>query len=196
MAINEADILSQMDIGVKRDPVNNAVVIAINTVTREHADLARKLILEQSKSKSGTTAQSIGVMPVQTTAYGFTIEVVADEAAEFIDKGVNGIERGWNSPYTFKFPKPSKAHQEKILSWIPSAGLFAREGQTYDSMAWAIAAGVKKKGLEPKPFLEKSFGPEFEEDMRLALSVAIGRAVQIHYQSFADKINSQNGGND
>jgi hypothetical protein len=70
---------------------------------------------------------------------------------------------------------------EAIRRWIPAAGIKANEGQSYESLSWAIATAIKQKGLKPYPFISKSFGGGFEEDMAKALEVAIGRAVEIKF---------------
>lgn len=177
MPVNEADILSQLNIGVERpDPVGDAVVIAIQSVTKGAVERARELLL---KKGSGSLAQSIIAMPVEQSGDVYEFQVIADDYALFVDKGVDGTEVTHGSPYRFKHPNASRAHADAIRKWIPNVGIYAKEGQTYEQASWAIATSIKHKGLKPYPFIERSFGQIYEQEMAEALELAIGRAVEI-----------------
>ena len=196
MAVNEADILNQLNLGITKDPITDAVLIALESVNEDAIKLARELIASQSKSQSGTSAQSIIAMPISQNGSSFSFTIEGDIALLFIDAGVNGLEQSHGSDYKFKTPYGSKAMAESIREWIPSAGVQLPSDnpyiKTFDQLSWAIAAGIKKKGLKPKPFIEESFGEDFAIQLEFALSVAMGEAVSIKFKTIADKINSQN----
>jgi hypothetical protein len=195
MAINEGDIVNQLNLGVSQDPITDAVLIALDSVNEEAINLARQLIKDQSKSKSGTSAQDIIAMPIVKNGSSFSFTIEGNVALLFIDAGVNGLEQSHSSPYSFKTASPNGAMAESIREWIPSAGVQLPSDnpyiKTFDQLSWAIAAGVKKKGLKPKPFIEESFGEDFAAQLEFALSVAMGEAVSIKFKTIADKINSQ-----
>jgi hypothetical protein len=195
MAVNEGDIVNQLNLGVSQDPITNAVLIALDSVNEEAINLARQLIKDQSKSKSGTSAQDIIAMPIVKNGSSFSFTIEGNVALLFIDAGVNGLEQSHSSPYSFKTPYGSKAMAESIREWIPSAGVQLPSDnpyiKTFDQLSWAIASGVKKKGLKPKPFIEESFGEDFAIQLEFALSVAMGEAVSIKFKTIADKINTQ-----
>jgi hypothetical protein len=195
MAINEGDIVNQLNLGVSQDPITDAVLIALDSVNEEAINLARQLIKDQSKSKSGTSAQDIIAMPIVKNGSSFSFTIEGNVALLFIDAGVNGLEQSHSSPYSFKTASPNGAMAEAIREWIPSAGVQLPSDnpyiKTFDQLSWAIAAGVKKKGLKPKPFIEESFGEDFAAQLEFALSVAMGEAVSIKFKTIADKINSQ-----
>ena len=195
MAVNEGDIVNQLNLGVSQDPITDAVLIALDSVNEDAINLARELIAKQSKSQSGTSGQSIIAMPISKNGSSFSFTIEGDIALLFIDAGVNGLEQSHGSDYKFKTPYGSKAMAESIREWIPSAGVQLPSDnpyiKTFDQLSWAIAAGIKKKGLKPKPFIEESFGEEFAIQLEFALSVAMGEAVSIKFKTIADKINSQ-----
>jgi hypothetical protein len=192
MAVNEADILNQLNLGVSKDPITDAVLIALESVNEDAIKLARELIKSQSKSQSGTSAQSIIAMPISQNGSSFSFTIEGDVALLFIDAGVNGLEQSHGSDYKFKTPYGSKAMAESIREWIPNSGYpLPPQFDSYESFSWAIAAGVKKRGLKPKPFIEESFGEDFAIQLEFALSVAMGEAVSIKFRTIADKINSQ-----
>jgi hypothetical protein len=195
MAVNEADILNQLNLGVSIDPITDAVLIALESVNEDAIKLARELIKSQSKSQSGTSAQSIIAMPISKNGSSFSFTIEGDIALLFIDAGVNGLQQSFSSPYSFKTASPNGAMAEAIREWIPSAGVQLPSDnpyiKTYEQLSWAIASGVKKKGLKPKPFIEESFGEDFAIQLEFALSVAMGEAVSIKFKTIADKINTQ-----
>ena len=196
MAVNEADILNQLNLGITKDPITDAVLIALESVNEDAIKLARELIASQSKSQSGTSAQSIIAMPISQSGSSFSFTIEGDIALLFIDAGVNGLQQSHSSPYSFKTASPNGAMAEAIREWIPSAGVQLPSGnpyiKTYEQLSWAISAGIKKKGLKPKPFIEESFGEDFAAQLEFALTVAMCEAVSIKFKTIADKINSQN----
>lgn len=195
MAVNEGDIVNQLNLGVSQDPITDAVLIALDSVNEDAINLARELIAKQSKSQSGTIAQSIIAMPISKNGSSFSFTIEGDIALLFIDAGVNGLQQSFSSPYSFKTASPNGAMAEAIREWIPSAGVQLPSDnpyiKTFDQLSWAIAAGIKKKGLKPKPFIEESFGEDFANQLVFALSVAMGEGVSIKFKTIADKINSQ-----
>lgn len=73
MAVNEADILNQLNLGITKDPITDAVLIALESVNEDAIKLARELIASQSKSQSGTSAQSIIAMPISKNGSSFSL---------------------------------------------------------------------------------------------------------------------------
>lgn len=184
MALDEAELLSALNIGVSKEPITDAILIAINSVNEDAIKLARQLILDQSKSKSATLAQSIIALPIIQNGPVYTFVIEGDEALDFIDKGVNGTEGNFASPYSFKHIHPSIEMAEAVRNWIPSANIFKpAEIPTYESFSWAIATNVKKRGIAPKSFIEESFGVKFRETLELALSVALEKAVVVKLEN-------------
>lgn len=181
--------MDQLDIGVSRpNPVGDAVVIAIQSASKSAIDVAREILL---KKGSGTLAQSITILPVELKGNTYTFQIEGAGYADFVDKGVDGTKVSYGSPYKFKSSRPSRSHAEAILKWIPVAGLMLSPAhpqiKTYKQMSWAIATAVKKHGIKPTPFMDNAFGPEYEQSLSDALTIALGRAVEIKFNQIADK---------
>ena len=87
MAVNEGDIVNQLNLGVSQDPITDAVLIALDSVNEDAINLARELIASQSKSQSGTAAQSIIAMPISKNGSSFSFTIEGDIALLFIDAG-------------------------------------------------------------------------------------------------------------
>lgn len=188
MAITEADILRGLKIGVSRNPINDAVTVAISSWHNEYIEIARKAILASSLSQSGATAQSLKALPVKKIGETFVIQIEGDTALRFIDQGVNGLKQSWGSQYSFKFPEPSGSHVKAIMGWIPSAG-FRPSGKikTFKQLAFAIATATKQHGIKPKRFIEAAFGKQSQQDLARALGIALKQAVRIEFRAISNK---------
>lgn len=84
---------------------------------------------------------------ITTDNNGFEVGIEMLEYGEYQDKGVNGIERSWGSPYTFKKRIPSSA--------------FSRYTNSL-SGRFAIATAVRKNGIRPKNFIEPNLDKKLE----------------------------------
>lgn len=96
----------------------------------------------------------------------------------FLDKGVKGLEGG-TGEYSFKKRKPGRAMVASIKQWLTRRGgrsdkyapkskgmrkdqaigkrvAKAAKKDKLDSLAWAIATNVKKKGIKPTYFFTKA----------------------------------------
>lgn len=197
MPINEAEILSQLDaegLGTKTvKVVNDAVVLAIQAASESAIKEARELLINKG---TGTLAQSIALMPTEKKGDAYEFEIVGEDYYQFVDKGVDGTEQSHGSPYKFKSQHPSKAHVRAIKEWIPAAGLKLDTTahpsiKTYDQLSWAVATGVKKHGIKPTNFIDKSFGAEWQKEFANAVSAALGKAVSIVFRNTANKHNNK-----
>ena len=69
-------------------------------------------------------------------------------------RGATGMARGMNSPFSFKYAKPSLSMVESIKRWIGNKPVSLTES-SIDSAAWAIGYGIKRRGLERTMFYTK-----------------------------------------
>lgn len=86
---------------------------------------------------------------------------------DFVDQGVSGTERKYNTPYTFRNKMPPRKH---ILDWVnrkrlrlrdPETGRFKKGGQ--QSLAYLIQRSIFKKGIRPSMFFTRAFENAFRQ---------------------------------
>jgi hypothetical protein len=88
----------------------------------------------------------------------YTVEIEMEYYGNFIDKGVSGKEKKYNTPYSYKskMPPPSALDQ-----WIVRKGIAPRDAKgrfiTRKSLQFLIARGIYKNGISPSLFLTKPF---------------------------------------
>jgi len=88
----------------------------------------------------------------------YTVEIEMDTYGLFVDKGVSGKEKKYNTPYSYKskMPPPSALDQ-----WIVRKGIAPRDAKgrfiTRKSLQFLIARGIYKNGIAPSLFLTKPF---------------------------------------
>jgi hypothetical protein len=88
----------------------------------------------------------------------YTVNIEMDTYGLFVDKGVSGKEKKYNTPYSYKskMPPPSALDQ-----WIVRKGIAPRDAKgrfiTRKSLQFLIARGIYKNGIAPSLFLTKPF---------------------------------------
>lgn len=78
---------------------------------------------------------------------GFEVGISMLDYGAFQDKGVNGTERSWGSPFSFRKNIPSSAFRKYTNSL---------SGQ------FVIATSVRKNGIRPKNFIEPNLDRKLE----------------------------------
>ncbi len=192
MAINEGDIVGrliqqglgeELFTGKPSDPVVATTLSYVELLVEE----LKAELEEQGINATGGLSASIRPAEVQITEGGLSVSITADDYAKFIDEGVTGVEdKSVVSDYSFKDLKVAPSMAEAIRKWIPTRGLMVREGQTYESMSYAIATGVKKKGIKARPFIEKAFNSDTITAFQKALSEVIGKDIATQFSKYGD----------
>ncbi len=93
---------------------------------------------------------------------GYIVNILMNEYGEFQDKGVNGTEISWGSPFSFK-----KMMSPSLLDkWIVKKGIAPRgsggEFLSRSGLKFAIARSIMIKGIRPKNFIEPNIDPKLE----------------------------------
>lgn len=140
---------------------SDAVAEILVEWTQELIDDMRRDLESQTTSKRRQLAQSI-VPKYFVNAAGTGVAVELMDYYDYVDKGVRGVQSGPSSPYSYKNIRPSKAHVDAIADWITQSAInFTGRGkgnwqQARQSMAYAIATNIKKRGLKAKPFFDSN----------------------------------------
>ena len=90
-----------------------------------------------------------------TTPKGFNLIFTMPDYGLYQDKGVSGIRKKYNTPYSYKAKMPPK---KAFANWVVRRGLDGvrdpKTGRfiTRQSLQWAIARSVYLYGIKPKYF--------------------------------------------
>tara|TARA_B110000503_G_scaffold143002_1_gene242058 strand:+ start:7565 stop:8119 length:555 start_codon:yes stop_codon:yes gene_type:complete len=117
-------------------------------------------------SSSGNLSSKIKGSDIRVSESSLEFDIEMPLYGFFIDKGVSGIEKKYNTPYSYKskggknglkgMPPP-----KKLDKWIVRRKLANRDAQgrfiSRKSLQFAIAVGIFKKGIAPSLFFTRPF---------------------------------------
>lgn len=117
---------------------------------------------------------------------------------DFVNKGVKGVKSGTpNSPYSFKNLGVSRKFQASIFSWLrrnnvkgdiaitkrqakrQSLSKMVSQASNQKSLAYAIAVGIKKKGLRKTGYFDNAVNSLFGDDFATAVGKILGQDIRI-----------------
>lgn len=125
---------------------------------------------------SGQTASSMKVVNLNVRTVQMSCDVQILSTYKFLDQGVKGVDGG-SGKFSFKTRRPSKKMATAILKWARKRGMAGKikykaksaneaknqsirkattEADNLKSMAYAMAASIKKKGIRPTGFFTKA----------------------------------------
>lgn len=136
---------------------------ALNTFARYIVKESKKN-LRKHKS-TGNLSESINY-EVDVSKNSFSLSIDMKDYGEYLDKGVSGTKKKYNTPYAYtnKMPPPSAFSQ-----WVVRKGLAGvRDKKTgrfvkRKSLQFAIAKSIQQKGIKPTYFFSKPFGLAFDQ---------------------------------
>lgn len=120
---------------------------------------AERILKKKGSYSSGALIQSIQPK-IKSDKEGLLVEISANYYWKFIDKGVNGIQRRLGSPYSFKNLVVGRDMHKSFKEFIQKKGITDDRGVGYDSLAYALAKGTKKKGIKKTEFMSIAYGDE------------------------------------
>jgi len=131
-----------------RDTIINEAKANLKSMGKDSTGKLSQSITGQVKEMPNSIS-----MYFQMEAYGF-----------FQDKGVSGIKKKYNTPfsYTTKMPPPSK-----LDKWIVRKGIAPRDKKgklmSRKGLQFAIARGIFINGIKPSLFFTKPFEKAFKK---------------------------------
>ena len=135
---------------------------------------------------------------------------------DYVNKGVMGFESGQpSSPYGFKSLKVSKSMVKSILLWYRKRGNAARgedqkkklsatqrknkslkkrvdAAKQLQSLAYATAVNIKKKGIKKTPFFDNAVKFSFGKGFIDAVSKTVGQDIKVYIRQIDKTINQNN----
>ena len=119
---------------------------------------ARRELKSQNKVSSGKLYNSIQGGPVKTSKNSIEFSIEMEDYGTFVDKGVSGISKKYNTPYSYKDKMPPP---NKLDKWIVKKGIAPRDekGRFIDrkTLQFLIARSIYRNGLKPTLFFTKPF---------------------------------------
>ena len=136
---------------------------------------------------------------------------------DYVNKGVAGLDGnkiGATGPYKFRFAWVTKNHATAIMLWLrtnrnksfstsaqrhtldgvetKSMSLRKKvsEASSTKSLAYAIAASTKQKGIKPTHFFDNAVKDTFNEQFMEAMSVALGAQVRLEIKQLFKDVNN------
>jgi hypothetical protein len=136
-------------------------MITISQSIQAYIDAMVEDIKEAAPKSSGELRDSIKA-DVVVDENGYAINILMKDYGEYQDKGVNGTQKNWGSPYSFRKMVPTSA----LDKWIINKGIAPRSssGQFLSraGLKFAIARSIMIKGIRPKNFIEPNVDPKLE----------------------------------
>ena len=132
--------------------ITSALIRMSNDISEEFREYCLKNNIEATQA----LANSFGGLPVKVTDDGGEIRIEALDYFKFVDQGVDGVEQKHGSPFSFKtIAPPSIAGLNSIRLYVAAKVIPAIPD--IDSITYAVAISIKKKGIRPKHIIDNVF---------------------------------------
>ena len=136
-------------------------MITISQSIQAYIDAMVEDIKAAAPNSSGELRNSIQA-DIVLTENSYEVNILMKEYGEYQDKGVNGTQVSWGSPYSFRKMMPPSV----LDKWIVKKGIAPRgkngEFLSRSGLKFAIARSIMIKGIKPKNFLEPNIDPKLE----------------------------------
>lgn len=118
-------------------------------------------VVRESKKKapkaSGDLRRSIKATPVKATNNSIQVSILAEDYLPFIDQGVSGTQKKFNTPFSYKTKKPPVKF---LQTWLKrKTGKFLARDRR--SSAFALQNHIFKYGIKPTKFFTTPFEQAF-----------------------------------
>jgi hypothetical protein len=136
--------------------------------TQKQLDKFRKYVIQQAKSNLSKSKKNSskklydsinGVSKVNPNSISLYFEMF--DYGVFQDKGVSGLKKKHNTPYSFKKGVASRQMLANLDKWIVRKGIAPRDAKgrlmNRQSLKFAIAKSIFNKGIKPSLFFTKPF---------------------------------------
>ena len=130
---------------------------------------------------------------------GYPRSSPASKYYDFVNKGVRGVKsKSPNSKYSFKNLGVSRKMLSNIQSWVnrnsirtnevavtrrqakrQSLSKMANESTKKKSLAYAVAVGIKKKGLKKTGFFDNAIEKYFGNDFSIGIAKTLGQDIKV-----------------
>ena len=170
---NIDNFISGLERNTSTDVESNSVEVILIEWAAMFIEDCRERLQQSGNISSGNLAQNI--TPIIDSANGiYTLSIRLPEYYDFINKGVQGVNGSNPSQYKFKTLKVSYDMMKSIRKWMIRNNLKATVQnkkfkhksvktfeQTSNSAAFAIATGIKKKGIKGSHYFDNALAAQY-----------------------------------
>ncbi|MEJ6792010.1 MAG: hypothetical protein QNK89_04555 [Lacinutrix sp.] len=157
----------------------------------------RDLIIKESKENliavkkgGGALEKSIKGTPVTSESDTLTFQILMEDYATFVDKGVSGTKQKYDTPYSYKDKMPPPSSLDK---WIVRKGIAPRDEQgrfmTRKTLQFLIARSIFTKGIKPSLFYTEPYHKYLKN-----ISKRLQKSYRIDVKDFTEFIIKKNNG--
>lgn len=138
---------------------------ALNKFAKYVIQQARTNLSKQKKNVSSDLYGSLGYVPPKAGANSFSLEFYMLPYGEFIDKGVSGTKKRYNTIYEYTNKKPP---MEPLMQWAKARNIRLRDEKgrykkgNYRTIGFILQKSIYEKGIKPSLFFTKPFEKAFD----------------------------------
>tara|TARA_R110000803_G_scaffold14887_6_gene41357 strand:+ start:3390 stop:3881 length:492 start_codon:yes stop_codon:yes gene_type:complete len=134
---------------------------------------SRSALSKKGKNTSKGLYESLGY-DVETSTDGAKVIFTMANYARFVDQGVSGKEKKYNTPYGFKNKKPP---MKPLMDWAKARNFRLRDAKgkyvkgNYKAIGFVLQNSIYKKGIKPSLFFTKPFNmaiDKYQKDIATA----------------------------
>ena len=135
----------------------------LNDFAERVIELAQKNL--SSKGKSGNLSKTLSYHLKLHKSGASDMDFLSAGYGTFVDKGVSGTERKYNTPYAYKTKQPPSSALDK---WVVRKGLTGTRDSKgrfvpRKSITFLIARSIKRYGIKPTNFFTNAFEEAFKD---------------------------------
>ena len=164
------------------------IKLALETFRDNVVRGAKQSLLRQKKLASGRLYKSIQGSPVKVTENSLEFNIGMEDYGTFQDKGVSGINKRYNTPYTYRDKMPPMS---SLDNWIVRRGIAPRDDKgrfiPRKSLQFLIARSIYQNGIKPSLFFTTPLRRYYKD-----LPLVLQEAFALDVDNFIDFINRQN----
>jgi hypothetical protein len=125
---------------------------------------ARTRLTKQKKNSSGELYDSLKY-DLKTSANAFILNFFMEDYGIYQDKGVSGIKKKYNTPFSYKDKMPPTKALDKWMVRKNIKGVRNAQGQFIKrkSLQYLIARSIYRNGIKPSNFFTNSFEQAFNK---------------------------------
>ena len=140
--------------------------------TKESLNKFAKYVIQQSRSNLSKNKKNVSSDLYGSLGYdlkvnpnSFSLEFYMADYGQFVDQGVSGIKRKYNTPFSYTNKKPP---MQPLADWAKARRIRLRDEKgkykkgNYKTIGFILQSSIYEKGIKPSLFFTKPFEKAFD----------------------------------